>query len=267
MRYYLSSFAGAIFLLSAQPTMAAEASPRESVLVIGASYAGDHWPTVLDQTNAEASPSRNAMIQGRYEGLCGKLAVALDGQKNVVCQAIAGAMSTDFTLPPFLSPDPNLQVSLPGYDTQFSKGLQECAWNGVVLCKYLVVTLANDGPNAIAPAQQVIDRARNLGMKVIVQASPQWGTFSFQQERDLAITQHGTFWGGVIQNFLQVLPTESGYNAVAAMHRQALEAYPGVIAYQDFYPRGSIEKTLDGVHPGDKLQEDAARIVKHLVNH
>lgn len=265
MRNIISLFMGAMLFASAQSSTAQAETSRPGVLVIGASHASNRWPVVLDSSGAEASVSKNPLIRGLYQGLCDKLAVALDGEMNVVCKAVAGAMGSDFVFPSVLTPDPSLQISVPGYASQFAQGLRECTWNGQMLCKYLVISIANDGPYSIAPAQQVIDQARGLGMKVIVQSYMQWGTFSFAHERDVAIANHGSFWGGVIQAFLQVLPTEADYNALAGLHRQALQDYPGVNAYVDFYPKGSIDKTLDGVHPEEKLQESAAKIVKKII--
>jgi hypothetical protein len=230
------------------------------IIVVGASDASQQWPVVRDPTGKEMSPSRNALIDGQYRGLCSALEIVLGLQTNIRCPAVAGAMSTPFTF------DWNGgRISWPGYAAQFTQGLREATWNGHQNARYLIVTLANDGPNAIVPTMQLIDRARGLGMRAIVEAYPAWSSFSARQQKAEAVIYHGDYFGSLLQAFLQELPTRAQYLELAQGHRLALEHYPGVIAYRNFYPTGTPKRTFDGVHVRPDLQVRAATMIKNLI--
>jgi hypothetical protein len=231
------------------------------VIVVGASDASANWPIVRNSvTNRETNASQNALIGGQYQGLCSALSRTLAWGTHVRCPAVAGAMSDTMAFD-----WAGARILWPGYDAQFTQGVRESRSNGTLLATWLVITLANDGPNAIEPTMRLIDRAHAAGLNVIVEAYPAWAAFSASQQRDQAILKHGAFFGSLLQASLTTLPTREEYETLAQGHRLALEHYPGVNAYLDFYPGGRPKDTLDGVHVRPYMQMRAANLIKGIV--
>jgi hypothetical protein len=217
------------------------AYPAPCTIIIGASLASNNWPKVILKDGAESTASRNALIKGNYKGFCPLLAKEFT-KRTISCQAEAGAMSTDFILP---LPDGST-IKASGYLKQLDKGIRECTWNNKLLADSLIISLVNDGPTSIENTKIVIDKAKSLGINnIIVQAFTAIPNYTL--ERDMAIINHGTYWGGVIQLFLSNIPTLEQYTALRQAHRAELEFYPGVTNYFNFYKNSYI--TIDGAHP------------------
>jgi hypothetical protein len=236
------------------------AENKPCTIVVGASLANSNWPIVTDPQGRETMDSRNALLRGNYVGLCQALQEAVGIERKVSCPAVAGAMSTDFIFP-FIN---DTQINAAGYLSQFGQGVRECTWNGTLLATSLVITITNDGPFAVDPTKQLIDRALELGIKnIIVQAYPAHMP-DFQREKDTALEKHGQYWGSLIQAFLAHVPTESEYQALAAFHESEMRFYTGVKTYFDFYSQGQY-KSFDGTHPAPETQHHAAQLVKEAL--
>lgn len=233
----------------------ANADTKPCTIVIGASFAGDKWPMVTELASGnETMDSRNALLGGRYFGLCSALQQAVGTSRQVSCPAVAGAMSFDLNVP-FGSTD----IVAPGYLTQLAKGIHECTWNGHLLADSLVITLVDDGLGAIEPTKNVVRTAKKAGIKnVIVQAYPQ-DMPDFAQEITTAIEQHGNYWGTVIQA-LSAVPNMADYTALVDAHATALSNFADV-KYLQFYDRDYA--SFDGVHPREDAQNYAADVLKN----
>jgi len=242
-------------------------APPPCVIMIGASFADQHWPAVTDvTTEVETVDSRNNLFDGAYLGLCPLLQKALDKSRTVVCPAVAGSMSTDLDLDFGLT-----HIKAPGYLSQLQQGIHECTSKGVLVPTSLVITLANDGPTSIQSTLKAIDMFRDVYRKVypneypniIVQAYPETMP-NYALEYDTAPTVHGPYWGSVIQAFLKTLPTPDQYAQLVKAHSDALSNYG--INYLDFFPQDYATRE-DGVHPALKAMDYAVFVVKKTLQH
>jgi hypothetical protein len=231
------------------------------VIMIGASFADQHWPVVTNVTTGmETVDSRNNLFNGSYLGLCPLLQKALDISHTVVCSAVAGSMSSDSEMD--FGPT---HIKAPGYLTQLNQGLHECTSNGKLLPTSLVITLANDGFASIQSTLDAIALARSVGIKdedIIVQAYPETMP-DYARERDTALNVHGPYWGSVLQAFLMTLPTPDDYAQLIQAHRNALSNI-GVNYLEFFQPDYAARE--DGVHPNKKAMAYALALIKNRIN-
>jgi hypothetical protein len=236
----------------------ANADTKPCTIVIGASFAGDKWPIVTKHASGnETMDSRNALLGGRYFGLCSALQQAVGTSRQVSCPAVAGAMSFDLNIT-FDQTD----IVAPGYLTQLDKGIHECTWNGHLLADSLVVTLVNDGPGAIEPTMNVVTAAKNAGINNVIVQAYQQDMPDFYQESTTALVKHGSYWGTVIQA-LSAVPNTADYTALVEAHTAALSNFAGVRRYLQFYDRDY--ESFDGVHPRADAQKHAADLLKNRI--
>lgn len=241
--------------------LASANKPTPCIIMIGASFADQHWPFVTNLTTGmETAYSRNNLFDGSYLGLCTLLQKALDMSSAVVCPAVAGSMSTDSEMDFGAT-----HIKAPGYLTQLSQGLHECTSVGKLLPTSLVITLANDGAASIQSTLDTIAQARAVGIKdedIIVQAYPKTMP-DYALEQETALTVHGPYWGSVLQEFLTILPTPDQYAQLIQAHRNALSNI-GVNYLAFFQP--DYAALEDGVHPNKKAMAYALALIKRRLH-
>lgn len=237
---------------------------RPAVIVIGASDASGNWPySTVGTTGKESARSRAAILRG-YTGLCGTLPRILGSSYNVICKAVGGAMTTDVDFP-----WKGLTLHAPGYMTQFLQGLKEArSEDGVSLAKWLVITPPNDGDlvSAARNIRTVVTKAKNVGIKTIVQALPHWTSVNFSYQYDTALALHGQYYGSLIRLFgLNALP-QASYETGVAYYESQFVGYPGVVSVLDFSAGKTAAITIDGVHLGYSAMLGAARSVAAVIS-
>jgi hypothetical protein len=263
-KLYTSLVISALMFFS---SFASADDPTPCVIMIGASFADQHWPAVTDvTTKMETVDSRNNLFDGSYLGLCPLLQKALNKSRTVVCPAVAGSMSTDFDLD--FGPT---HIKAPGYLSQLQQGIHECTSKGVLVPTSLVITLANDGSASIQSTLKTIDMFRDVYRNVypneypniIVQAYPQTMP-NYALEHNTALTVHGPYWGSVIQAFLKTLPTPDQYAQLVQTPSAALSNY-GINYLAFFQPDYATRE--DGVHPALQAMNYAVFVVKQALQH